>query len=98
MPSHTENFGIVVTEALAQGPPAIASTGTPWQILEDEGAGWWTRNDPEHLAACLARAMALTAEEYDCMSANAARLASERFDIHARVGEWELAYATVLAA
>lgn len=36
LPSHTENFGGVVVESLAQGTPAIASMGTPWEIFELE--------------------------------------------------------------
>ena len=34
MPSHTENFGIVAVEAMAQGTPVIASKNTPWEIIE----------------------------------------------------------------
>jgi len=39
--SYSENFGMVAAEALAVGTPVAASTGTPWQRLEDEDAGWW---------------------------------------------------------
>ena len=39
LPSHAENFGNVVIESLAQGTPVVASTNTPWQVLEEE-AGW----------------------------------------------------------
>src|SRR5262249_18492865 len=31
LPSHNENFGLVVAEALAAGTPVIATTGTPWR-------------------------------------------------------------------
>ncbi len=34
LPSKSENFGMVVPEALARGIPVIASKGTPWQELE----------------------------------------------------------------
>ena len=34
LPSHTENFGNVVVEALAQGTPVIASKNTPWSVRE----------------------------------------------------------------
>lgn len=45
VPSDFENFGNIVTEALASGVPVIASKGTPWQILEDTGCGWHVSND-----------------------------------------------------
>jgi glycosyltransferase involved in cell wall biosynthesis len=56
LPSHTENFGMVVAEALAQGVPVIAGHGTPWQGLEDHHCGIWTANDPGSLSAAIERA------------------------------------------
>lgn len=51
VPSYTENFGLVVAEALAHGVPVIASQGTPWQRVEEIGCGLWVDNSPESLAA-----------------------------------------------
>lgn len=33
LPTHSENFGIVVAEALACGTPVVTTNGTPWQEL-----------------------------------------------------------------
>jgi glycosyltransferase involved in cell wall biosynthesis len=49
VPSYTENYGMVVAEALAHGIPVIASTGTPWAELNNQGAGKWVPNDPDSL-------------------------------------------------
>jgi glycosyltransferase involved in cell wall biosynthesis len=53
VPSHTENFGMVVAEALAHGTPVIASTGTPWRELDARRAGRWVPNDPASLASAI---------------------------------------------
>jgi glycosyltransferase involved in cell wall biosynthesis len=50
LPSFSENFGLVVAEALAHGVPVIAGQGTPWKQLNSMECGLWVKNDPEHLA------------------------------------------------
>lgn len=39
LPSHSENFGIVVAEALAHGVPVLTTQNTPWQDLARHGCG-----------------------------------------------------------
>jgi len=40
LPSHSENFGMVVAEALAAGRPVIATKATSWADLDSRGCGW----------------------------------------------------------
>jgi glycosyltransferase involved in cell wall biosynthesis len=40
LPSHGENFGLSIAEALASGVPAIVTDTTPWSELNSTGAGW----------------------------------------------------------
>ena len=63
LPSFSENFGIVVAEALAQGVPAIVSDGAPWASLITQGCGWFTGTDPASIGAALAEAMRLSPAE-----------------------------------
>ena len=66
LPTHSENFGFAVAEALVVGTPAITTKGAPWEGLETHGCGWWTDVDAaslrEALADCASRPRAELAE------------------------------------
>lgn len=53
LPSFSENFGLVVAEALGHGVPAVAARGTPWRVLEERGLGKWVDNGAQSLALAL---------------------------------------------
>ena len=40
LPSHSENFGLVIAEALAAGVPALVTDTTPWSGLTGQASGW----------------------------------------------------------
>ncbi|MDD5034078.1 MAG: glycosyltransferase [Methylococcaceae bacterium] len=67
LPTHSENFGISVTEALAGGTPAIVTKGAPWQGLEEHQAGWWVDISVDALVACLESALNQPHDELEAM-------------------------------
>ncbi len=56
LPSHSENFGLVIAEALAAGVPIAVTNTTPWEGVANESCGWcvaW-ENFPAALDTALA--------------------------------------------
>ena len=79
LPSHSENFGIVVPEALAMGVPCIATTGTPWQDLPRLGLGWWVAPHLPDITRAIEEAAALSPEALREMGAGGPRYVAETF-------------------
>ena len=69
LPSHSENFGMTVAEALAARVPVVASTGTPWRGLEAEGCGRWVDNSVRSLSEALEGLLVLPSLELAAMGA-----------------------------
>ena len=67
LPTHSENFGMVVAEALAHGCPCVVSRGAPWSGLEAHRCGWWVDHTNDALIAALETAMRMNAAERTAM-------------------------------
>ena len=65
LPSRSENFGLVVAEALAAGTPAVASRGSPWRVLEEQGLGRWVTADVPCFAEAIKDVLLRTATGCD---------------------------------
>jgi len=57
LPSHTENFGIAIAEAMAAKLPVITTHGTPWQEIEEYDAGWWVELSQKNIDNTLNEAL-----------------------------------------
>lgn len=63
LPTYSENFGMVVAEALASGTAVICSKGAPWAGLEDHGCGAWVDIGVEPLVVALRRILSKSRQE-----------------------------------
>ncbi len=78
LPTFSENFGVVVAEALSYGLPVITTKGAPWGDLVRHSCGWWIDIGVEPLAAALKHALGLSDEERGDMGKRG-RIYAQRF-------------------
>ncbi len=79
LPSFSENFGIVVAEALSAGIPVITTTGTPWQCLTTKRLGWCVEPTVDELAVAIIDACRLPDQQRREMGQRGAEWAGEQF-------------------
>jgi glycosyltransferase involved in cell wall biosynthesis len=82
LPSHQENFGIVVAEALAAGTPALISDKVNiWREITEDGAGIVAEDTFLGTCQCLSSYLELPAAKKLAMRQRARRCFAQRFEI-----------------
>lgn len=81
LPSKSENFGMVVTEALVRQVPVIASKGTPWRDLESYNCGIWCDSTINEMTQSIGRMITLTGDERKLMGERGRKLVIEKYTI-----------------
>lgn len=79
LPSHTENFSLVIAEALAAGLPVVTTQGTPWSELVEKECGWWVPIGAASLTTALREAMSLPDDELKKMGDNGKALIANKY-------------------
>ena len=79
LPTFSENYGVVVAEALSYGIPVITTKGAPWEGLVSYHCGWWVDIGVEPLAKALREAVSLSGYERRAMGARGRQLVEARY-------------------
>jgi len=84
LPSHHENFGIVVAEALACGKPVLISDKVNiWREIKADGAGFVASDTAEGTKESLQKWLSLSPQDYQTMSQQARNTFAARYHINA---------------
>lgn len=97
LPTYSENFGMVIAEAMSCGVPVITTNGTPWQLLngdistmganldilgENKRTGWCIDLSVENIEKTLLEAMSLPSDQLYNLGQKGSILIKENFNYH----------------
>ncbi|MCW5516900.1 glycosyltransferase [Muriicola sp. Z0-33] len=81
LPTYSENFGMVVAEALACGIPVITTKGAPWEDLITNECGWWIDVGLEPLMKALELALSCSVNDLGKMGDNGRNLIEQKYSM-----------------
>lgn len=96
LPTYSENFGIVVAEALASGTPVITTKGTPWEELNTKQCGWWTEIGTKATKDALENFLSLSTDKIQNMGLNGRLLVENNYSTSKIATEMFLLYKRLL--
>lgn len=96
LPTFSENFGMVVAEALAFSLPVITTHGAPWRDIEDHQCGWWIPIGVEYLKRTLEIALSKSPVELFEMGRKGRELFEEKYSFESIAESTISAYGTLV--
>jgi glycosyltransferase involved in cell wall biosynthesis len=81
LPTTGENFGHSIIEALSSGLPCIISNKTPWNQLEDSGAGYNLENETGNYLPAIQHFLELDQNEFNVARKSALEYSQKRVNL-----------------
>lgn len=96
LPTYSENFGLVVAEALGCGVPVITTHGAPWEDLLTRHCGWWYEMGQAELEETLRHALSASPSTLRHMGERGRSLVEEKYHWDSVAAELERLYLWLL--
>jgi glycosyltransferase involved in cell wall biosynthesis len=96
LPTFSENFGIVIAEALASFTPVITTKGAPWEELNTLNAGWWIDIGIDPLKIALEEALGTSNSTLIEMGNNGRKLVKQKYSMESVANQMIQLYNWVL--
>lgn len=96
LPSYSENFGVVVAEAMMAGVPVLTTKNTPWELIKNEKCGWWIDMNEMELERTLVEAMQIQPDQLRAMGQRSKEIAFQEFQWDSVVDKFLCLYHWVL--
>lgn len=92
LPTYSENFGIVVAEALASGTPVITTTGTPWEELQTRNCGWWVPYKQQDITEAVRSAINVAENKLEFWGRNGRSLVEDCYSVESIANQMKTLY------
>ncbi|MBW4583136.1 MAG: glycosyltransferase [Tildeniella nuda ZEHNDER 1965/U140] len=92
LPTHSENFGIVIAESLAYEVPVVTTQEAPWSELNTHNCGWWVKDALDTLIDALTEGLRLSESQRQTMGSRGRQLIADKYTWQAVVHQMVAAY------